>query len=395
MSTTIKRIISVLVVVITVFSSSVLPASAKKEEKSSRGITTYSERYHDGVTAPLLSDFLLDITKKINVLTCIFAGMKVFDEDKLEFAAEGFADDIIKELAETTFIDGYDLADNIPLVNKSAQRIIKVFRIDLDSEIPALNEKIGECNEKGETVKAFLYMLFQTYLKQVISVHVYEKQINDTTYQMICESTYKYGGTETYELDFYYDTEKQLYYSESDSGLFNLGFHFDVSTKTLFGTVHPWQRNFGFRLIYDILANIIVMDYDTERIKFTYDGKDWMIQLWKGRYFVCPGAEIGIYNRDKKKIGSYYDCAADDELMNMYMELYHEDELIFTQGPMMHWWLTGFNFNTKYYLPESLTLKGTIEFPSKEMADLFTKAASKKRKIKVKQEDVKVSFEFK
>ena len=392
-----KRTLAILLAIITIFSASIFPASAEKKELKTYQLPevhSYSYYYHNGIHAPLLTDFL-DAAKKLNRAVVCLTGITIFDEDTLDFTADGFADEILKILAEESFADGYEFANGLPMPNKSSQMVIDILKIDVPSKVDELESKIRECNKNGETVKSLMFLVYQTYLKQVQSVYVYDQKINDTTYQMICEMTYKYGGTERYELDFYYDTEKQLYYSGNDTGLFGLGFHFDLRTNTLYATVHPWQRNFGFCLTYDLLANIIVMDYDTERVKFTYGGKDWMIQFWKGRYFVCPGAEVGIYNRDEKKFGTIYNCANDDELMNMYLELYHEDELIFSEGPMMHWWITGFDLNDKYYLPESLTSKGFIDFPSEEMANLFMKSAKKKLRLKTSQEGVRVSFEFK
>ena len=41
-----------------------------------------------------------------------------------------------------------------------------------------------------------------------------------------------------------------------------------------------WQDNFGFGKFYDLVAPYILMEYDYARVFFTYEGKDWMIQLW-------------------------------------------------------------------------------------------------------------------
>jgi hypothetical protein len=117
-----------------------------------------------------------------------------------------------------------------------------------------------------------------------------------------------------------------------------------------------------------------------------------MIQLWKGRYLIAPGGEIGIYNRDMGAPGTYYNCAGDEDMMLMSMELYHLDKLLFKMKPQRHWWLTGFKIHSKAYLPESLTMKGTIDFPTKEMADLFVKAASDTGVIQLVQNKAHVSF---
>ena len=58
---------------------------------------------------------------------------------------------------------------------------------------------------------------------------------------------------------FRYDKEQGIFYSESES----------------------WQRNFGFTPIYDAAAAFTGMYYDTMRIKFNHDNRDWMFQIWK------------------------------------------------------------------------------------------------------------------
>lgn len=396
---TIKKFTAILLVIITIFSAAVIPSAAKKAENTSEisqitKIRSYDDRYHNGFISPSINGFL-KIFDCFNLITRILTGFPIFDKNKLTFTADGFVGATLTELAETSFFNGYEFAGNVPLTVDSSERIIKLFRIDMETVVPQLQSEVDDIYRSGDTFKFVVAELLLIYLRQLKEVDVHEEKISDTVYRVCADIVYNYGGTDHMNLDFYYDTEKQLFYSGSGKGIFDLGFNVDTSTYTLTSVVNSWQRRFGFCLAYDFIANIIIMDYDTERVKFTYGGKDWMIQFWKGRYFVCPGAEIGIYNRDEKEIGSYYDCASDDELMNMSLELYHDDELIFSEGPMMHWWLTGFNIGEKYYLPESLMIKGFIEFPSEEMASLFTQSAQKHERMSVEQDGVKVSYQFK
>lgn len=352
----------------------------------------YVYRYHNGYDIPTVSA-IVGFFERINKITKIFFGFKVFNSEKLQFTAEGFVDEIFNDMAECSFFDGYAVAQNFPMPNKSAQAIIDLFDIDVPATAAELETKIREHRANGETFKELALMFVQAYLKQIKSIHMSEKQINDTTYQFVCDMTYKYGGTETYDLDLYYDAENQVYYGKNQQGLFDLGFDYNVKEQVLYGTVNSWQKQFGFRLLYDFVANIIVMDYNTERVKFTYNDKEWMIQFWKGRYVVAPGGEVGIYNRAIGSKGSYYDCAVNDT-MTMSIELYHEEELIFKNGPMNHWWITGFYIGNKFYLPESLTMKGIIEFPSEEMATVFTQAAQSHKRLTIEQNGATVNYTF-
>lgn len=115
---------------------------------------------------------------------------------------------------------------------------------------------------------------------------------------------------------------------------------------------NPWQRNFGFNVIYDWAAATMVMYYDTWRAYFDYDGLEWMIQAWKGQYgFLFIGGEIGVYNRTPGSLvatSTHYNCADDDHLINMEMSIYYDArdgkgyQKLFTRAYYPHWWSTGF-----------------------------------------------------
>ncbi|MBQ3150627.1 MAG: DUF4474 domain-containing protein [Clostridia bacterium] len=112
---------------------------------------------------------------------------------------------------------------------------------------------------------------------------------------------------------------------------------------------NPWQRNFGFNLIYDWGAAMVCMYYDTWRAQFDYANEEWMIQSWKGQYgFLFIGGEIGVYTRQPGSTGSHYNCADDNHLINMEMSIWYDAhdgngyKLMFTRAYYPHWWSTGF-----------------------------------------------------
>ncbi len=143
-----------------------------------------------------------------------------------------------------------------------------------------------------------------------------------------------------------------------------------------------WQYNFGFGKIYDFVSPYILLEYDYIRIFFTYEGKDWMLQMWKGQYgLVFYGGEIGIYNRphDDKGIDAwtFFNCPAEEDWLNMEMTLWHEDingnwNREFTREYDKYWWCTGFkNGHLRQEEPaDELRLTGRITFKSEEMTAL-------------------------
>ncbi len=146
-----------------------------------------------------------------------------------------------------------------------------------------------------------------------------------------------------------------------------------------------WQYNFGFGKIYDFVSPYILLEYDYIRIFFTYENKDWMIQMWKGQYgMVFFGGEIGVYNREHSEKGygdwAMYACAPESDWLYMEMSLYWQEKINgeyvrqFTREYDKYWWCTGFkNGHIRVEEPaDELRLEATITFKDETMRELFT-----------------------
>ena len=146
-----------------------------------------------------------------------------------------------------------------------------------------------------------------------------------------------------------------------------------------------WQYNFGFGKIYDFASPYILLEYDYVRIFFTYEDKDWMIQMWKGQYgMVFFGGEIGVYNREHSEEGygewAMYACAPEEDWLAMEMTLYWQEEYNgeyvrqFTREYDKYWWCTGFkNGHIRVEEPaDELRLEARITFKDETMRELFT-----------------------
>ncbi|MDR2526035.1 MAG: DUF4474 domain-containing protein [Oscillospiraceae bacterium] len=201
-------------------------------------------------------------------------------------------------------------------------------------------------------------------------------------------------------------TEKQL--------AFNL-LNYKMDENGIFYVDHqPWQKQFGFNQIYDLASPLIQLVYATIRVKFRYGyvyklypkghekqgqvmyengkplyeldakgdpiPKDWMVQLWKGRYgMVMLGGEIGVYTKPSTQTSAHYYSAVAEEELVMAMDCYQKNfttgntKKLFTRGPESAWWLTGFvpgsffQYNNK---PEVIMV-GSIQFPDAEMLNQF------------------------
>lgn len=136
------------------------------------------------------------------------------------------------------------------------------------------------------------------------------------------------------------------------TGIF--GYLYDPKEQCFYTADDTWQRNFGYNTIYDNAASLVVIYIETSRIKFDYDNRNWMVQLWKGQYgWVLYGSEIGIYNKDASMPIEHYNCSNDEDMLQMEMTLYEkvyltDDKTVYTWKQSLHrpyerqWWHTGF-----------------------------------------------------
>ena len=164
--------------------------------------------------------------------------------------------------------------------------------------------------------------------------------------------------------------------------LVTAGFDYDPVQDVYFTQLDSWQRNFGFNSVYDTAAPMVGMLYSTAKIYFTYDDKDWMMEIWKGQYGITAGAEIGFYNKPIDRVMKHFDCVTDEEMLEMSFDFYNMDELVFTRGPEKHWWLTGFKF-LHVGIPTFIKLDMTIKFPNRKMANAFEKGLKEEQKKQI------------
>lgn len=154
-----------------------------------------------------------------------------------------------------------------------------------------------------------------------------------------------------------------------------LGYLYDPKENCFYTADDPWQRNFGYSEVYDNAASLIVIIIETCRIRFEYDNRDWMIQLWKGQYgWVLYGCEIGIYTKDKNMPVQHYTCATDEDMIQMEMVLYEKNDLgiwtrTFGRPYERQWWHTGFVWGNMIGRNKDLKMCAKLTMRDFEMRD--------------------------
>lgn len=305
----------------------------------------------------------------------LVTGQWIIPEKKFNVSVDPFLTEVCDYVCQNCGLDLVAIIENLPETNQVPDLVSSVFKIDTAEFRKQIYAKRDEIYDSGNAALAFIVHFLGVYLSVIKECEIYSVQSEDDPkiYEVRLRLTFKDGGTEEIDPGILINSETGKVSNRDNSGIVGIGFNYDLSELLVYATVDCWMRDFGFCLFYDILANSmpVFFNYVTRRFKFDYDGLEWMIQIWKGNYVITNGGEVGIYNRKPGSFGTYYDCATDEQMMNMTLQVCHGDKVLVDEGPMMHWWINGFNMSDRMYIPSSLTMKFSIDMPDKEMLNAF------------------------
>jgi hypothetical protein len=150
------------------------------------------------------------------------------------------------------------------------------------------------------------------------------------------------------------------------------GFSYDGEQDIFYSIQKPWQKQFGYCRFYDFVAPFMNLIYDSEPIRFDYDGKHWLIQLWKGQYGMTTGCEVGVYTTEEDSRNAMYQAAGPEDQLPIAMSLIKDGKVLFTRQEK-HWWLTGFVLG-EFSEPEELSALIQITLKTQQMCKAFVGA---------------------
>lgn len=391
-----EKVLAVLLILTIVFTTGATFGYAETDADVPSGEIIYDETdpgYNEGKDHLTTAQFFAFVDK-INAMFRNVFGFNIINENKIKIEVNGVMNDIFTEwtIKSGGTLDVIKIANCLPNFTDGSDKVCDLLNINVDVLAPMFKEKANEFYAQGKTLQGLFFDFARMYLLQIdhMSIDADQNKKDPTIYNVFIVIYYKNGKSEKIKSDFVYDTNTHELKRKNERGV--LGFNIDADDYTIYAIKNTWQRYFGFCITYDILANLTVYDYDTKRIYLTYGGKDWLFQIWKGIYFIANGAEIGIYNRPEQQIKTtVFQCAPDEDMMVMSLELYQGNRRIFYREPQLHWWVIGFSIEEKVYDAKYLTAKGTIEFPNEEFAELFVSGA-KKKGLEVSREGVNVAW---
>ncbi len=310
----------------------------------------------------------------------LMTGGRFPSEERIDISFDKFLTDANLYVLNNSGVDMESILESLPPVNRFSTLVMETFDIDPVAFREVMFTERDKHDAEG-TGYGVIYHFLGCYFSIIDKIELFAEPTDDPVVFQVCFNLiFRDGEQVTIHSGMHINTETGEMYNHDGKGMLGLGFNFNFKEMIVYTVVDAWTRNLGFAVVYDTIANAVgIYDYETQRYHFDYDGLEWMIQVWKGTYFyVTNGAEIGIYNRvPGEELGTFYNCANDEQMMEMQMKLSYKDTVLIDTKPQVHWWLTGFHLSGTVYEPASLTMEYSIIFPNATMLKAFTDAVDK------------------
>ena len=396
-----KKTVAVVMALVIGLSAILSTVAISSDVRSGRpqfmSLSDYKQKLWDEGIPVFTTEQFMAIYNFIGGIFSFVSGQWIFAPDRIEVTVDEFVTEACNHIMTNCGLDIVSILTNAPDINDLAEITHKVFEIDTVEFRKQMYDKRDECWAQGDSTMANLYYFLGAYFSLIEKCEVVSEPTaeNPDVYAVYLRLTYKDGGTDVYRPRIFINTVTGECTGNDDTGLVGIGFNYNLAELMVYATIDGWMREFGFCIMYDLAANSmpLLWHYVTRRFEFEYDGLEWMIQIWKGNYLITNGGEVGVYNRTPDKWGSFYNCATDDQLMEMTLQIYHGDDLLVNQEPQYHWWINGFKMCDRMYIPNSLTMHFTIEMPNEEMLNAFCESIDNhyRRDVKYTVDGLKIS----
>jgi hypothetical protein len=199
-------------------------------------------------------------------------------------------------------------------------------------------------------------------------------------YQFVGFYTDRKGETRWTNIGAMYNSKTGLLHSATGDGLLGLGYEYEAGKQLVrVDANNSWHRRMGYSVIYDTFSYVVGSYIDTLRFPFEYNGKDYMVQIWRGIYsWFANGGEIGLYEKPKGR-PVFWDCS--DTQLDISMRIYRGGSMLFDYGTQHTWWIGGFSVDTpaNMALPRALGMTGSIAFEDPAMLKAFLASFEKNK----------------
>ena len=308
---------------------------------------------------------------------------------------------VCKAISDQSALDVYKLFTNLPDMSDPARFAGNVLKLDTAQYKADLYAARQKYYSEGNEALANICWLMGAYIGGIESAEIHLEPLNDPAYpgcsEIILDVHFMDGTVEVFHPEIYIDPETGECFGPDEKGMLRIGFNCNANDALVYAPMYCWMKDFGFCVEYDMLCYVLPMYcYNTRRFRFDYDGREWMVQIWKGNYMITNGGEVGIYNRPAGSFGTFYNVVDDSERMPMSLQISHDGELLVDIPEQTHWWVNGFKLGRRLYSPHTLQMTFTITFPNEEMMNAFTASVSRNffHDVTYETDGLKVTLEW-
>lgn len=160
-----------------------------------------------------------------------------------------------------------------------------------------------------------------------------------------------------------------------------VGYLYDPHQDIFAARLDAPQKLFGYNTFYDLSAAYFNMVFDYETIYFDYNGRTWLIEMWKGQYGINAGCELGIYYADtivppEDYDSTHFEAVDARDMLDISLKLNRHCPKSRCQSAKLgyrkhkHWWLTIFKMGT-FSKPQELFVNTSIRFRDYSMLNRF------------------------
>lgn len=347
-----------------------------KADSDKKGFSLWKSVFNDGVPT-LKTNTFYKIFNIFKTIARVLTGKALVGADpSLEVTMDENLQSVCDTIYEQSGLDIGMILTNLPEMSSSAAIKSKIFNLDTQAYRDKMFAMRDEYSQAGDSAKAGICWALGVYMSGIKSAELWlEPQKSDPdVYRVVLDVTYNDGQKERMRPNIYINMATGECYGTDDKGMLSIGFNTNYYECFVYAPINCWMRRYGFCLEYDLLCYALpVYCYNTRRIYFDYNNKEYMVQMWKGNYLITNGGEVGVYYRDMGKLGTYYDVVKTEDQLNMSLQIWHGEDQLVNVPLQNHWWVNGFKMGKSLYSPHTLTLYASLEMKDEEMLEAFTK----------------------
>ena len=191
-----KRIVAVILTLITVFSVAATPVGAVTAQERNAKIDI-ADIWENGYAMPDIGN-IISVMFEVNKIMYEATGLPIFSDEVIVVTVNSTLQSVVGGVLEDTGVDFSKIYNNLPQSNKTAELVTSTFKLDIPKTQEFLLDLSNDCFAQGDLVTGAVLRLMEIWLGIVDEVELTTKPYPE---EPGCEElgiivTYRDGRTE-------------------------------------------------------------------------------------------------------------------------------------------------------------------------------------------------------